>query len=77
MYVEFWKWVGRVHRPLRLSHVVYKASSFSLSDAQLPFMCVRVCVLVVITLGVLYVCVCVCVYVCVSVFVRSGRGGEG
>jgi hypothetical protein len=48
--------VGRVHRPLRLSHVVSEASSFSLSDAQLPFMCVHVCVLVVIELGV-YVCV--------------------
>lgn len=50
--MRIWKWVGRVHGPLRLSHVVCEASSFPMSDAQLPFMCVHVCVLVVIELGV-------------------------
>ena len=49
--------MGRVHRPLRLTHVVYEASSFPMSDAQLPFMCVHVCVLVVIELGVYVWCV--------------------
>ena len=50
--------MGRVHWPLRLSHVVSEVSSFPLSDVQVPFMCVHVCVLVVITL---VVCMCVCV----------------
>ena len=52
----------RVHGPPRLTHVVYEASSFPLPGLQVPFMCVYVCALAVIILGV---------YVCVCSFVRS------